>query len=332
MLKKSISRYTCASALFCASAFSALADRANVGYYEDAQIEALAASDFTHIIFAFINLCSVDTSVERGFTCPGTSPVPVWNIKAVYDANGNPIPELQAAMKTLTDAGKTLYMSIGAAQNPETWDFMAGATAAERIAAATALGKFMTDYGITGVDFDYEAGSSDGFLALAEAMVALDPVPPFSMAPYSTTTMPSQFDTTSTQWQYCQFVQAGVTPTLINRQYYSGGFSSDVVAAVRGDLQPFNCSQAGGDSTTITIQPAQMSPGIGVPGASSPSNCGPSGSPTSYADCASIASDVVAAFPGIGGMSLWDIDGLEAPQTYACELGNALNGTDQTCP
>ncbi|MEE8584504.1 MAG: hypothetical protein V3T83_06585, partial [Acidobacteriota bacterium] len=82
--------------------------------------------------------------------------------------------------------------------------------------------KFMSDYHVTGVDFDFETSSSGGFSNLGHALGALSPPPPLSISPYSTAP-PSWGITSSAQWQYCELYNAGITPTLVNRQYYAGG-------------------------------------------------------------------------------------------------------------
>ena len=308
---------------------TAQADKVNLVYVEGApapigsltmaQIDELAASDFTHIVFAFINLCTPPSSSQDGPSCPGTAPVPVWNIGPAYHGyDGAPFVGAQNAMKKLADAGKTLYMSIGGAVNPETWQYMANATSQKQNAAAQKLVQFMQDYHLTGVDFDFEAGPSEGFGSLASNLNSVRPNITYSSAPYKTD--PTATSPISTQWQYCTFKASGVTPTLINRQYYSGGGTNNVPAGVSGDLAAFTC-----DGTSIAIPQAQMNPGIGIPGQSNPNNCS---GPTS---CAAIGASVVAAFPDIAGMSLWNYEGLSEPTQYACKMGNALNGTHTDC-
>lgn len=323
----------CAMSWLVVVSGAAQADKVSLVYVEDApepigsitmqQIETLAASDFTHVVFAFINLCTPPTGTASRPICPGSAPVPVWNIGAAYqNYDGAPFPEVQKATKILTDAGKTLFMSIGAARNAESWSYMASASSADRATAIDKIITFMSDYHFTGVDFDYEAGPSEGFARMAEGLVSSNPNILFSSAPFETD--PTASSPISTQWQYCTFQANGVTPTLINRQYYSGGGTADVPQGVEDDLAPFTCS----DGTSVSIPPAQMNPGLGIPGQSTPDNCQ---GPTS---CAAIGASVVQAVPDIAGMSLWNYNGLSQPSgpiLYACAMANALNGVTDPC-
>ncbi|MCY0094847.1 glycoside hydrolase family 18 protein [Hoeflea ulvae] len=335
----------------------AAAQKVNLAYLEDApypigsvtkeQIEALADSDFTHVIFAFVNFCTPDSKSARGFECPGDDAVPVWNIKAVYDANGDPFREAQAAMELLSAAGKTVFLSLGGWDNPETWDYFASSPAAAASGADRLL-KFMDDYSIGGVDYDMEAGSTlpdtDGFGAVVAALTAKDKTIPMSIAPYSSDSTAADF--TSVQWQYCQMARAGKTPVLINRQYYSGGFSTDIVGQMAADMQAFPCPGAASGAADLSIPVEQMNPGLGIGLTQLPPNQQPA-SPYNcenddqagevFAQCAGIAREIVTAYPDVAGLSLWDYNGLlqscEAsyPAAYPCEIGNALNGTSNSC-
>ena len=351
-----------AATLFAATLLTtpALADKVNLTYLEnapapigtvtDAEIAALAKSEFTHVVFAFVNFCTPDASSSRGFTCPGDDAVPVWNIKAAYDSNGDPFPAAQAAVKSLTDAGKTVYLSVGAWDNPETWDYF-GPGGQRAITGAQRLYKFMDDYHITGVDYDMEdhdhwstAPNTAGFYNLVDALVQVAQtqnraVPPMSIAPYASDQTAS--DPFSIQWQMCEMARAGVTPALINRQYYSGGHTGNIPAAMTADMAPFTCA----DGTKLAVTPEILNPGIGIAltqlpadkQPSSPPNCENATTAPYFAACASIVSGIVAAQPDIAGVALWDYDGLlqsgqaAYPAAYPCEVDNALNGTSNSC-
>ena len=241
----------------------AAADKVNLTYVEDApspigkltqdDFDDMAASDFTHYVFAFINFCTPATGGK--FTCPGTDPVVVWNINAIDDPDGT----AKAMMKGLSEAGKTIYLSVGGAWNDETWAYFASATDPERTAAMGALSTFMKNYYVTGIDLDFEPHDyvtyphlNEGYRDFSSAIAAdLSPIPPVSIAPYNCGAA------TDLVWQYCNLVgPSKITPTLINRQYYAGGAQCEgwsgpspqmpgqVLNAIKADLVENNPNKA----------------------------------------------------------------------------------------
>ncbi|RAP40547.1 hypothetical protein BYZ73_15050 [Rhodovulum viride] len=317
----------------------ASADRVNLTYVEDAPVpigsltqsdfDDMAASDFSHFVFAFINFCTPKSG--GGFTCPGTDPVVVWNIAATEDPDGT----AKAMMQGLSEAGKSIYISIGGAENDETWSYFAGATHAEQAAAMSALSTFMTDYFVSGIDLDFETASHEGYRNFASSISEnLSPVPPVSIAPFNCPGSPySQL-----VWQYCNLVGSSqITPTLINRQYYAGGaqcegwtgpssqMPSQVADAIGRDLGTFACK----DAEAITVAPAQLNPGIAtlgtVGGNPSQANCEASNTGnTMYSGCADIVSTYVAAFEDIAGAAFWQWTSLKDQTSYAQEINTAL--------
>jgi hypothetical protein len=335
-------RFTSASlvavvALFLSVGATNAADKVNLTYVEEApspigkltqtDFDNMAASDFTHFVFAFINFCTPATG--GNFTCPGTDPVIVWNIKGIDDPNG----AAKAMMKGLADAGKTIYVSIGGAQNDETWSYFANATTSERAAAMAKLETFMTDYHVTCIDLDFETSSNSGYNNFAAAIANnLSPTPPVSIAPYNCG------GSSELVWQYCNLVGASkISPTLINRQYYAGGAQCEgwpgpspkmpslVAAAIQTDLGTSTCQ----DGSTITVTQAQLNPGLAtlntVDNNRSQANCEASGTGnTMYSGCADIVSTYVTANPDIGGAALWQWTSLKDQKAYASEISAAL--------
>ncbi|AXS39837.1 glycosyl hydrolase family 18 protein [Breoghania sp. L-A4] len=230
------------------------------------EISALANSDFTTIIFAFLNYCDPVISGGKPTSCKTDPQDPkwVWNLYDPYD-QGGVHTDLAKAIQALADNGKAVYLSIGAGSNPETFNYFTNHSGPDIAKAMAGLTRFMKDYHVTGIDLDYEdsantpgaplASNTTGFITLASEIAALSPRPPVSIAPYT----PSDSDPgepeltwpltagitadafTSVRWQTCALLNAGLTASIINRQYYSGGFVADVPAAVAQDLQPFAC-------------------------------------------------------------------------------------------
>ncbi|MDA9009186.1 glycosyl hydrolase family 18 protein [Alphaproteobacteria bacterium] len=320
----------------------AAADKVNLTYVEDApspigkltqtDFDDMAASDFTHFVFAFINFCTPATGGK--FTCPGTDPVVVWNINAIDDPDGT----AEAMMKGLSKAGKMIYVSIGGAQNDETWAYFASATKAKQATAMGTLSTFMSNYSVTGIDLDFETSSGSGYNNFASAISGnLSPVPPVSIAPYNCSNQPYS----ELVWQYCNLVGSSkISPTLINRQYYAGGaqcagwngpspqMPAQVEAAIKADLGTFSCQ----DGSTITVTPAQMNPGLAtlstVGNSRSQANCEASSTGSSmYSGCADIVSTYVGTYPDIAGAAFWQWTSLKDQTTYASEISPAL-GSD----
>ncbi len=328
----------------------ATADKVNLTYVEDApspigkltqdDFDDMAASDFTHYVFAFINFCTPATGGK--FTCPGTDPVVVWNINAIDDPDGT----AKAMMKGLSEAGKTIYLSVGGAWNDETWAYFASATDPERTAAMGALSTFMKNYYVTGIDLDFEPHDyvtyphlNEGYRDFSSAIAAdLSPIPPVSIAPYNCGAA------TDLVWQYCNLVgPSKITPTLINRQYYAGGAQCEgwsgpspqmpgqVLNAIKADLGTFSCA----DGSSITVTQAQMNPGIatygslgGEPKLWDQANCEISHTGSSlYSGCTDIVSTYVGAYPDIAGAAFWQWTSLKDQTTYASEISAAL-GSD----
>jgi hypothetical protein len=144
------------------------------------------------------------------------------------------------------------------------------------------------------------------------------------MAPFVSD--PSATSPFSTQWQWCEFSKAGITPTFVNRQYYAGGFDGpDVASLMASDLQPFTC----GVVSDMAVPPANMSPDISIDDV-----CSFSSSAPHFATCAQAIAGVVAAYPDVAGATLWNYDEVSAtgqPAAYACEVGNVLNGSSNAC-
>ncbi len=317
------------------------ADKVNLTYVEDApspiglltqsDFDKMAASDFTHFVFAFVNFC---TPKGYRFVCPGTDPVVVWNGKGVADIGDKPI----AMMQGLSDAGKTIYVSIGGADNDETWSFFDKETKAKQNAAMSALATFMSDYSVTGIDLDFEASSEGGYNNFASAISAnFSPAPPVSIAPYDCPGHPFG----ELVWQYCNLVNSSqIKPTLVNRQYYATGaqcqdwqgpspkMPSQIVAAIKADLGIFTCQ----DGSSITVTQAQLNPGIAtvktVGNMFSQANCEISDTGSAlYSGCADIVSTYVKAYPDIAGAAFWQWTSLKDQTTYASEISAAL-GSD----
>lgn len=315
----------------------AAAGGVNLTYVEDApspigsltqsDFDDMAASDFSHFVFAFINFCT--PKAGGGCAIPGTDPVVVWNIKEIDDPDGT----AKAMMQGLSETGKTIYISIGGAKNDETWSYFASATNAEQATAMGALSTFMSDYFVTGIDLDFETFSDKGYRNFASAISDnLSPVPPVSIAPYNC----SGFN--ELVWQYCNLVGSSqITPTLINRQYYAGGaqcqgwtgpssqMPKQVVVAISDDLGTFSCQDGG----LITVTQAQLNPGIAtlstVGGNISQANCEAFGTGnTMYAACSDIVSAYVAAYKDIAGAAFWQWTALKDQTTYASEISTAL--------
>lgn len=327
------------AATFLSIGSFAAADPVNLTYVEDApapiggltqtDFDDMAASDFSHFVFAFINFCT--PKAGGGFTCPGTNPQVVWNIGAIDDPDGT----AKAMMRELSEAGKTIYISIGGAENDETWSYFANATEAEQAAAMAALSAFMGDYSVTGIDLDFETTSASGYRNFAAAVAdTLSPVPPVSIAPYNCPGNPYS----ELVWQYCNLTgPSQITPTLINRQYYAGGaqcqgwtgpsaqMPSQVVGAIAKDLGTFACK----DAADITVAAAQLNPGLAtvstVGGQASQANCEASGTGEAmYAGCSDIVSAYVAAYPDIAGAAFWQWTSLKDQTAYASEINMVL--------
>jgi hypothetical protein len=302
---------------------------APIGALTQADFDQMAASDFTHFVFSFINFCTPKRG--GGFTCPGDAPVVVWNVGPIDDPDGT----AQKMMAGLTAAGKTLYASIGGAQNAETWAYFDTATPSEQAQAMALLSSFMSTYSITGIDLDMETNDENGYRNFAAAIARnLSPVPPVSIAPYNCANQPySQL-----VWQYCNLVGAGqISPTLINRQYYAGGaqcqewtgpgpdMPEQILTAIEKDLGTFSCQ----DADIITVTPQQLNPGLAtvstVGGATRQANCEASGKGSSmYVGCSDIVSAYVNEYPSIAGAAFWQWTALKQQNQYAEEINSVL--------
>ena len=339
-----------ATAFFLSIMSIASAERVNLTYVEDApapigkltqaDFDTMAASDFTHFVFAFINFCTPASGGK--FDCPGTDPEVVWNINAISDPDGS----AKKMMQGLSAAGKTIYISIGGAWNDETWAYFANATSAESSAAMTALSTFMDAYSVIGIDLDFEPHDytkypnlNRGYQNFASAIASnLTPTPPVSIAPYNCG------GATELIWQYCNLTgSSNIQPALINRQYYAGGaqcenwkgpsskMPSQVVAAIKADLGKHSCQ----DGNLVNVTQAQMNPGLatygslgGEPKYWDQANCEASGTGTSmYSGCADIVSAVVDAYDEIAGAAFWQYTSLADQTTYADEIGTALGSS-----
>lgn len=330
-------------------------DQPVIGNITSDQMTALGSSDFTHIVFGFGNICTRDTCGQYG-NQPNDDPIAVWNINPAF-YNGATNAGAAAAMRTLAATGKELYISVGAAWNPETWYLFGSTDSTTVTAAAKEFYTFFKAYGFTGIDIDFEpltdgtglckpSPASDlercktgmvNFIKTlnAQATAAGDPAIKWSMAPYATqqgNVSGANANIYSTQWQYCMFLeaQADAGKVLVNRQYYDGGFAgqtpASVVSAVRKELQSqFQCSSGG---PTHQISAAQLNPllGVNLPLAQGPNCQFPVGAIT--APCAQFASAIVAAEPGIGGVGAYDLNnGLSSVNdiaTYASQINNGL--------
>jgi hypothetical protein len=262
-------------------------------------------------------------------------------------------------MKQLKDSGKQLYISVGAAANPETWLYFGTKTVAEQQLAAKAFVKFLGDYHFDGVDIDFE--TFDGYdsrckipndstgkyycdVGLTNFVSAIsneNTDVKFSMAPYGTDL--NAQDPYSVQWQYCQFIDAGVDPSnvVINRQYYSGGYigltTEEFIAAVQEYLKAFTCQ--GGTTHTVTAE--QLNPLLGIPPAAQcgVNNCTiPNNSSGPTPACAQYGKTLVQKFSSISGIGLYDLDDVSDIKSYASNMQQALlnssistAGTNHTC-
>ncbi|MEO9528614.1 glycoside hydrolase family 18 protein [Roseibium sp.] len=327
-------------------------DQPVIGTITSDQMTALGSSDFTHIVFGFGNICTKDTCGQYG-NQPNDDPIAVWNINPAF-YNGATNAGAAQAMQTLAATGKELYISVGAAWNPETW-YLFGATDSTTVtAAANEFHTFFKAYGFTGIDIDFEpltdgTGLCDsdiercktGMVTFITALNALatatagDPAIKWSMAPYRTQSgdvSGTNADISSAQWQYCMFLEAKVdaSKVLVNRQYYDGGSAghtpASVVSAVKKELQAkFQCNSGG---PTHQINAAQLNPllGVNLPLAHSPNCQFPVGSIP--APCAQFASAIVKAEPNIAGVGAYDLNNdlssVNDIATYAAQINDGL--------
>lgn len=298
-------------------AATAAAEKVNLVYVENApapignvttaDIQTLADSKFTHIVFAFANFyCHGDDSPpgQDGTCKAGRTPTLQWNVNDVYDSNGAPYDQIVSAVSTLTGAGKTVLMSLGGWNQP-TWDNIQP----EIGEAASALNGFIEAYGMNGVDLDYEGGSQQGFTGMAKALA-----PKLKDADRLLTIVP--YTVGGTQDQYAMLVSNGVTPDLVSSQFYAGGITGDVPGAVSRSLESFDYQ-----GTNYQI-PAEdfvvgLAPSTAVPAGQN--NCG--GAP--YSGCADIVSEVVQQHADIGGVFVWDWHGVD-PKVWAAAMAKAM--------
>lgn len=206
------------------------------------------------------------------------------------------------------------------------------------------LDKFMSAYGIDGLDIDMETPSTAGFTNLLAGMAASSTFPgkyALSFAPYVDG---SEYSAMFVQGGACAFQDNGITDYIAGRQYYSGGAigfpptSVDaVVTTLTSELQQAGATTCN-TSGKLKLDASNMVMGLAPysvlgdqfpPTRGFPNTCQyyyQRGNP----DCASMMEKVIATYPDIGGAFVWT-SGLIDPTYYACYMGNALNGTTNDC-
>ncbi len=206
------------------------------------------------------------------------------------------------------------------------------------------LDKFMTAYGINGLDLDLETGSELGFTNLLAGIAASSTF----LSQYELSFAPfrdgATYSAVYVQGGSCAFQDNGITKYTAGRQYYSGGaigyppISVDAVTTKLTSELTLAGSTICNTSGKLKLDASAMVIGLApysVVGAEFPSGRGFPNTCQYYyqrgnPDCAQMMKKVITTYPKIGGAFVWTL-GLIDPTYYACYIGNALNGSTNDC-
>lgn len=267
------------------------------------------ASGFTSVTFAFLNICSKSSIGQTSCNAPTSSdgPVLMWNNQAVFSADGaTPLQIAQAVsiIKALKAAGKQVFFSIGGADNSSTWDYINNS--ANTANATTLLTNFYNTYTPTGFDLDWELGDQGGFTGAATIINGISGAKT-SIVPTSATVAN----------QYCILYNNNTVPSIVNVQYYSGGYTSNISTTLSTNVSDIknNCDSSFSAANIIAgIAPTSTQVLSGS------SNCDiDMTASTPFSKCNTIISSIKNS--GAGGVFVWDYEIFPGPLMWATNVG-----------
>ncbi len=315
---------------------------------------------FTRFNIMGLTFCPKGSNGKCSSPAEAANPIH-WGSPQVLDAGwkvpADNLPAL-AVLKALNpNNNKKLFASIIAGQSN---DYLAQLSTSTIKANATVCGsggsgvnnincllfyldKFMSAYGIDGIDIDLESGNQKGFINLLEAIginSSFTSTYELSFAPYVDGSSNSAI---FVQGGACVF-QDNKLKYIAGRQYYSGGAigyppnSTDtLVDTLTGEFKTAKTTKCN-TSGSLNLESSSMVMGLSpysVLGNEFPHGRGFPNTCQYYyqrsnPDCAEMMKKVIAKYPDIGGAFVWT-SGLIDPTYYACYMGNALNNTSNKC-
>ncbi|MDJ0631507.1 MAG: glycosyl hydrolase family 18 protein [Rhodobacter sp.] len=327
-----------AAVLVWSAACAEAADRVNLVYVNDwpppggqmsvDQLNTLGSSDFTHVVFAYVNICEPGAS---GF-CPPVDRLELkLNGQPVYGPGGATVGSLQNAVRLL-GRSKDVYFSFGGAEHPRTWDYLARADDETVEKVALRLLTFMDNYGFAGIDLDIwkpVTGLTDGYVRLLSSLLRHFPELDFSSSPYSNALVGAG-DPASIKWQRCAMEGIGAEPIWFNRKYYGDAFTADIPRTAGDDLAPFACAMPDGSSHQLRVAAEKLVPVLATGDGTLPpslATCTTTGATPFYEPCATVASTIVSDYAGVPGAAVWRHMNIKYLEEYAREIGVAIGGT-----